>query len=128
VAEYRPRSRGDLERCRATRRGGPRISQDRGPRTRRAVPGGRVSAVTRPHPDLDAVLFDMDGLLVDTEDAWGTAEAKVMAELGGPPWTDDEVATFVGGPISRVGEYMVAKAGSDRSPEAVADRLVEVMA
>jgi HAD superfamily hydrolase (TIGR01509 family) len=77
---------------------------------------------------LEAVLFDMDGLLVDTEDAWGTAEAKVVAELGGPPWTDDEVAMWVGGPISRVGEYMVARSGSEQTPQAVADRLVEVMA
>ncbi len=41
-----------------------------------------------------AVLFDMDGLLVDTESLWFQAEMQIMVELGGdwarpsrPPWS-----------------------------------------
>ncbi len=33
---------------------------------------------------LEAVLFDMDGLLVDTEPLWFETEAEVMARLGAP--------------------------------------------
>jgi len=32
------------------------------------------------------VLFDMDGLLVDTEPLWFETEGEVMARLGGGPW------------------------------------------
>jgi len=77
---------------------------------------------------LQAVLFDMDGLLVDTEHAWGAAETTVMAGLGGPAWTDADKAEMVGGPLLRVGEYMTARAGSDLPAAVVADRLVDAMA
>ena len=41
-------------------------------------------------PSLEAVLFDMDGLLVDTEHAWGAAEVEVMTWLGHPYWSEEE--------------------------------------
>ena len=34
--------------------------------------------------ELRAVLFDMDGLLVDSEPLWFEAERSVMARMGGP--------------------------------------------
>ncbi len=34
--------------------------------------------------DLQAVLFDMDGLLVDSEPLWFEAETEIMARLGSP--------------------------------------------
>jgi len=33
-------------------------------------------------PGLDAVVLDMDGLLIDTEPVWRAAEAEVFAGLG----------------------------------------------
>ena len=59
---------------------------------------------------LQAVLFDMDGLLVDTEHAWFAAERTVMAELGGA-WTDADAEAMVGGPLDRVARFMVDRAG-----------------
>ena len=35
---------------------------------------------------LQAVLFDMDGLLVDTEHGWGVVELQVMEWLGSSAW------------------------------------------
>ena len=49
-----------------------------------------------------AVLFDMDGTLVDSEGLWLEAEQVVMAWLGGT-WTDDDQAHCLGGPLERVG-------------------------
>jgi HAD superfamily hydrolase (TIGR01509 family) len=44
---------------------------------------------------LRAVLWDMDGLLVDTEPVWTVAEEELAAELGGR-WSDQLKATIVG--------------------------------
>lgn len=77
---------------------------------------------------LQAVLFDMDGLLVDTEHAWGEAEARVVAELGGAPWTLEEALASVGGPIIRVAQYIVDRTGADADPEEVGAAMVAAMA
>ena len=47
-----------------------------------------------------ALLFDMDGLLVDTEGTWYVVEAEVMAELGGP-WDEEHQLALFGGPLEK---------------------------
>jgi HAD superfamily hydrolase (TIGR01509 family) len=42
-----------------------------------------------------AVLFDMDGTLVDTEPYWMQAETELVGEFGGR-WTHDDALTLVG--------------------------------
>lgn len=61
-----------------------------------------------------AVLFDMDGTLIDSEHLWLQAEQRIMGDLGGS-WTDADQEHCVGGPLERVAEYMIASAGSRRS-------------
>ena len=46
------------------------------------------SEVLRPPVTLAAVLWDMAGLLVDTEPMWTVAEVELAAALGGT-WTDE---------------------------------------
>ncbi|WP_371501244.1 HAD family phosphatase [Kitasatospora sp. NBC_00374] len=64
---------------------------------------------------LQAVLLDMDGTLVDTEDFWWQAEASLFAELG---YALDEAdrAHVVGGPMSRVIDYLLARTGVTLTP------------
>ena len=57
----------------------------------------------------DAVLFDMDGLLVDTEPLWLEAETEVMARLGAP-WTAQDQHALVGGSMTRTVAYLLARA------------------
>jgi HAD superfamily hydrolase (TIGR01509 family) len=76
---------------------------------------------------LQAVLFDMDGLFVDTEHAWFATERQVMAELGGV-WTDADAEAMVGGPLDRAARYMVDKAGGLADPARVEQLLVDTMA
>ncbi|GAA4873352.1 HAD family phosphatase [Kitasatospora terrestris] len=64
---------------------------------------------------LQAVLLDMDGTLVDTEDFWWQAEASLFAELGHRLDQADR-AQVVGGPMTRVIDYLLARTGVGLSP------------
>ena len=57
-----------------------------------------------------AVLFDMDGLLVDSEPYWLISEAKIAASLG-ISWDETDQRYCLGGPLSKVGEYLAARSG-----------------
>jgi len=64
-----------------------------------------------PHDNagLQAVMFDMDGLLVDTEPIWFAVESEVMARLGGT-WSRADQAKLIGGSLTRSVSYLLAKA------------------
>jgi HAD superfamily hydrolase (TIGR01509 family) len=57
-----------------------------------------------------AVLFDMDGLSVDSEPEWLRAEEELALELGFT-WEARDQAHCLGGPLSKVGEYLATRAG-----------------
>ena len=65
-----------------------------------------------------AVLFDMDGLLVDTEPLWFETEIDVMARLGAP-WTKQDQAALLGGSMERTVSYLLAKATRPATPAQV---------
>ena len=60
---------------------------------------------------MEAVFFDMDGLLVDTERVWLAVETEVMARLGAE-WTPEHQVHLVGGSLERTVDYMLAVSGS----------------
>ncbi|GAA0688397.1 HAD family phosphatase [Kitasatospora atroaurantiaca] len=64
---------------------------------------------------LQAVLLDMDGTLVDTEDFWWQAEFSLFAELG-HQLDETDRAHVVGGPMSRVIDYLIATTKVNLSP------------
>jgi HAD superfamily hydrolase (TIGR01509 family) len=55
------------------------------------------------------VLFDMDGLLVDTEPLWLEAETEIMARLG-YSWTKQDQEQLLGGSMARTVSYILGKA------------------
>lgn len=67
---------------------------------------------------LDAVLFDMDGLLVETESTWYDAEQAVMARLGGR-WSPEHQRALLGKELGFSARYMIDLAGVDLSPDVV---------
>jgi HAD superfamily hydrolase (TIGR01509 family) len=76
------------------------------------------------HPvPLQAVCFDMDGLLVETESLWFRSETAVMAALGAQ-WSETDQAACLGGPLPHVGRYMADKAGRG-DPETIVADLVD---
>jgi HAD superfamily hydrolase (TIGR01509 family) len=75
---------------------------------------------------LQAVLFDMDGLLVDSERLWYEAEAEVMAGLGAA-WGPEDQESLVGGSMTRTVAYMLARTGPVAPPEELARKLLDGM-
>ena len=75
---------------------------------------------------LGAVLFDMDGLLVDTEPLWFETEIEVMARLGAP-WTKQDQAALLGGSMERSVGYLLSRATIPASPAEVERWLLEGM-
>jgi len=73
-----------------------------------------------------AALFDLDGLLVDSEPVWSVAEAEIMAWLGGP-WNAGVKAACLGRPIEVSCRELVRIAGSTVDPAAVQRRLLARM-
>ncbi|WP_283136842.1 HAD family hydrolase [Rhizohabitans arisaemae] len=76
---------------------------------------------------MEAVFFDMDGLLVDSERLWFEVESEVMERLGGD-WSAHDQEQLVGGSMERTVAYMLARSGNTRiAPEEVARLLDEGM-
>ena len=71
--------------------------------------------------DLAAVLFDMDGLLVDTEPLWFETETEVMARLGAP-WTIEDQERLLGGSMEHTVAYLLAKATRPAAPARASPR------
>lgn len=71
---------------------------------------------------LDAVLFDMDGLLVDTEPQWFQAETAVVTALGGT-WGKPHQEALLGSNLEFAAEYMIRHTGADRTTSQVMDML-----
>jgi HAD superfamily hydrolase (TIGR01509 family) len=76
--------------------------------------------------DLQAVVFDMDGLLVDSEPLWFRAEGIVMNRLGGS-WTEDDQHVLLGGSMPVTVAHLLSKASRPAEPDTVARWLVESM-
>ena len=75
----------------------------------------------------DAVFFDMDGLMVDSEPEWLQSEIDVTAPYG-YTWLEEDQIACLGGPLSRVGQYMFDKCGQQNSPEFFTQSLIDTQA
>jgi HAD superfamily hydrolase (TIGR01509 family) len=70
-----------------------------------------------------AVLFDMDGTLVDTEPYWMEAETALIHEYGGV-WTHEDALTLVGNGLMDSAMILRSR-GVDLAPEAIIDLLTD---
>lgn len=71
-----------------------------------------------------AVLWDMDGTLVDTEPYWVEAEYE-MAEKYGGTWSQADAMDLVGNDLLVSGAQIRERMGIDRTPEEIVEELLD---
>lgn len=72
---------------------------------------------------LSAVLWDLDGTLVDTEPLWMNAEHE-LAESHGKSWTEEDGLKLVGSDLIEAGAYIARRLEIDMTAEEIVDYLV----
>lgn len=70
-----------------------------------------------------AVLWDMDGTLVDTEPYWIAAEYRLVESFGGS-WSDEHAHAIIGKPLLVSASYLREHGGVPMTPEQIVDRLL----
>ena len=75
-----------------------------------------------PNPALQAVFWDMDGTLVDTEPYWFAAEKELMARFG-VSWSDEQAMDLVGNALPDSARALQA-AGADLGIREILDELL----
>ncbi len=71
-----------------------------------------------------AVLWDMDGTLVDTEPYWIETEYAMAKKYGGT-WSEDHALNLVGNDLLVSGDYIRVHMGIDRTPQQIVDELLD---
>jgi HAD superfamily hydrolase (TIGR01509 family) len=71
---------------------------------------------------IDAVIFDLDGLLVDSESVWDKARRQYVAEHGGS-WREDATREMMGMASIEWSRYVRDRLGVDRPPETISEEV-----
>jgi HAD superfamily hydrolase (TIGR01509 family) len=71
-----------------------------------------------------AVLWDMDGTLVDTEPYWMDTEFAIAAAHGAE-WTQEDGLSLVGNDLLTSGRYIKQRMGLEQTPEEVVEMLLD---
>ena len=77
--------------------------------------------------DFAAVLWDLDGTLIDSEPLWMAGEHE-LADAHGAVWTEEDGLNLVGNSLIESGHYIKKRLGSDLTAEAIVDILVARLA
>ena len=77
--------------------------------------------------DFAAVLWDLDGTLIDSEPLWIAGEHE-LAESHGEAWTQEDGLALVGNSLIESAHYIKKRLGSDMAPEEIVDFLVQRLA
>ena len=77
-------------------------------------------------PTFSAVLWDMDGTLVDTEPYWMDAETRLVAAWGGV-WTHEDALQLIGSPLERSALILQSRGVDLTTEEIIATLTDQVM-
>jgi HAD superfamily hydrolase (TIGR01509 family) len=73
-----------------------------------------------------AAFFDMDGLFLDSEPQWHQSQQEICARYS-YSWDDDDQRICIGGPLSRVGDYISDICAHDMTGPEVVEELTKMM-
>ncbi len=76
---------------------------------------------------IEAIIFDMDGLLVDSEPYWDNARS-IMAAESGVKWNEDDHKAVMGVSTPEWVNYMIERLGLKLPPKSVEERIIGTMA
>jgi HAD superfamily hydrolase (TIGR01509 family) len=76
---------------------------------------------------VEAVIFDLDGVLVDSEHLWDEVRRAIAAEAG-RAWPADATAAMQGVGTADWSTYMARVVGVPEAPDVIADRVIGRMA
>jgi HAD superfamily hydrolase (TIGR01509 family) len=71
-----------------------------------------------------AVIFDLDGVLLDSEGAWDSARRELVRERGGG-WKDSATREMLGMSSPEWSRYVAEELGVDLPPEAISEDVVQ---
>src|SRR5947209_2017219 len=77
-----------------------------------------------PARELDAVVFDLDGVLVDSEAMWDAARRAVVSDAGGR-WRPEATTAMMGMSAPEWSRYLRDELGVPLEPGEISDRVVE---
>ena len=72
---------------------------------------------------IEAVVFDLDGVIVDTEQVWDDVREQLVRERGGR-WHDGAQAAMMGMSSPEWSRYMRDDIGIDEEPEEISAEVV----
>ncbi len=75
---------------------------------------------------IEAVVFDLDGVIVDTEQVWDDVREQLVRERGGR-WHDGAQAAMMGMSSTEWSRYLHDELGLSESPEEINDEVVRRM-
>jgi HAD superfamily hydrolase (TIGR01509 family) len=81
---------------------------------------------TLPAAAVQAVVFDLDGLLLDSEPAWDQARRQVTAQHGGR-WTDQATLDMMGMSSPEWSRYLHQRLGVPLAPEEISAQVLQRM-
>jgi HAD superfamily hydrolase (TIGR01509 family) len=73
---------------------------------------------------IDAVIFDLDGLLIDSESVWDEARREYVAEHAGR-WREDATRAMMGMASIEWSRYVRDQLGVDRPPETISEEVAQ---
>ena len=76
--------------------------------------------------NFSAAFFDMDGLFLDSEPQWHQSQQEICARYS-YSWDDDDQRICIGGPLSRVGDYISDICAHDMTGPEVVNELTQMM-
>src|SRR5262245_35372231 len=81
-----------------------------------------IAAAYCGRPVIDAAIFDLDGLLVDSESVWDEARRQYVAEHGGA-WRAAATEEMMGMSSVEWSRYVRDQLGVDRPPETISEEV-----